>query len=453
MTAIQEVVHRSKHGPAMSEEDFDLTRLVPKAREVVKKYGIKYDPDTPVPFDDEMADAVYQAALDFFVDVGCYVKKNGRVVEFSRDEVEEAIAALPGEVWFGEGRDARLAKHRVVEDPARPLLWAAVSTWRVTEELYYPMGEAFLSSPLCDITAGAFLAQIDDVEIGVGDATEYFGATRIAEMGLELRRRVGRPGMAIMNQTPCGVEAIGMLAAARQLSPHDGYFVAPVSEMRLDPDRLIKAAYLQDWQANSGLLFAPIFGGMAGGPETTAVIMTAYWMLGAASVKCNYFIPFTLHMMGVNNTHRPVMWAVNLSGQAIARNTRAISFDHIFTRHGAGTDLCIYECVAALMGIMASGYHPAFIGFAGGGKLDVGNPLDTQLIAEVALATVGISREEANELCLKFLVCYEDKLFPDQDLGKTFPEVYDIERREPKPEAVAHYQRMKQTVADMGIRF
>ena len=453
MTAIQEVVHRSKQGPAMREEDFDLQRLVPKAREVVKKYGIKYDAETPVPFDDEMADAVYQAALEFFVDVGCYVKKNNRVIEFSRTEVEEAIAGVPEEVWFGEGRDARLAKHRRVEDPTRPLLWAAVSTWRVTQEMYYPMGEAFLSNPLCDITAAAFLAQIDDVEIGVGDATEYFGATRIAEMSLELRRRVGRPGMAIMNQTPCGVEAIGMLAAARRLSPRDGYFIAPVSEMRMDPDRLTKTAFLQDWQANRGLLFSPIFGGMAGGPETTAVMMTAYWLLGAATSKCDYFVPGTLHMMGVNNTHRQVMWAVNLSGQAIARNTHAISFDHIFTRHGAGTDLCIYECVAALVGIVASGFHPAFIGFAGGGKLDVGNPLDTQLIAEVAGAIVGMSREEANELCLRFLERYEEQLFPNQDLGKTFPEVYDLEARRPRPEMVDHYHRMKQQVADMGIRF
>ena len=43
MVAIWEVVRRSKQGPIMREADFDLKRLVPKVREVVEKYGIKFD--------------------------------------------------------------------------------------------------------------------------------------------------------------------------------------------------------------------------------------------------------------------------------------------------------------------------------------------------------------------------------------------------------------------------
>jgi methylamine--corrinoid protein Co-methyltransferase len=400
-----------------------------------------------------MADAVFAAAVEFFLEVGCFVKGNNRIIEFTRPELDEALEAAPSEVLFGEGRDARLAKHRTVEDPSRPLLWASALTSAVSQDMYFPLMETCLLEPLCDMSGGSHLAQIDGVEIGIGDATEYFGATRIAQMLVEARRRVGRPGMPIANQTPCGVQAIGMLGALEYLSPRDGYYVATISELRLDPDRLTKAAILQEWNANIGLLFSTLFAGMAGGPETSAVINVAYWFLGALATKSNYYSAFPLHMMGTNSTHREVMWVVNMSGQAIARNTNFVSFTHIFTRHGPLTKLCIYESVAALLGVMASGYHPSFIGFAGGGKTNRANPLDVRLVAEVALATVGMSRQRANDLCLEFLELYEDKLLPDQDLGKTFPELYDVETRQPLPETVEHYNRMKDELADMGIAF
>lgn len=453
MIGIWEVIRRSKHGPIMREEDFDLKRLVPKAREVVKEYGIELSHETPVPMDDAMADAVFQAAIDLFLDVGCFVKENNRVIEFSREELEQALAFAPSEVWFGEGRDARLAKHRVIEDPTRPLLWTSATTWAISQDVYFPMVETYLSNPLCDVINAPTLAVIDGVEIGVGDATEYFGATRIARMHLEARRRVGRPGMPVMNQTPCGVQAIGLLGASHILSPRDGYYIAPVSELKMDPDRLVKAAFLQDWNANIGLLFAPIVGGMAGGPATAAVITTAYWFLGALTSKTNYYLSFPLHMIGTNNTHREVMWAINIAGQALARNSNFVSFTQLFTRHGPLTDLCIYESTAWALGVMASGYQPSYIGFAGGGKTNRANPLDSHLVAEVVLAVTGMSREQANDLCLKFLEKYEDKLLPDQDLGKTFPELYDLETRKPNPETLEHYKRMKDELASMGIPF
>ena len=453
MVGIWEVIRRSKQGPIMREQDFDLKRLVPKAREVVKKYGIKLNPETPVSMDDELADAVFQAAIEFFLEVGCFVKENNRVIEFTRQELDTALEAAPSEVLLGEGRDARLVKHRSVEDPTRPMLWTSMCTWAVSEECYYPLTETFLANPLCDLINAGTLSTINGVEIGVNDATEYYGATRIAQMHREARRRVGRPGMPVMNQPPCGVSAIGLLSAARHLSPRDGYYIAPVSEMRMDPDRFTKVAFLQDWNANIGLLFSPILGGMAGGPETTAVINTAYWFLGALTSQCNYYVSFPLHMTGVNSTHRGTMWAINVSGQAISRNTKFVAFNQLFTRHGPATDLCIYEATAWAVGALASGYQPSYIGFAGGGKTDRGNPLDSHLIAEVCLAVAGMSREKANEFCLKFLEKYEDKLLPDQDLGKTFPELYDLETRQPLPETVDHYKRMKDELASMGIPF
>ena len=48
-----EIVKRSLNGPYCSEKDFDMKIMVPKIREIVKKYDIRYDPEPPIPNDDK----------------------------------------------------------------------------------------------------------------------------------------------------------------------------------------------------------------------------------------------------------------------------------------------------------------------------------------------------------------------------------------------------------------
>jgi len=50
------VVERALSGPICTERDFDLGIFVPNLRTVIEKYGIKYDPQNPIPADDDLAD-------------------------------------------------------------------------------------------------------------------------------------------------------------------------------------------------------------------------------------------------------------------------------------------------------------------------------------------------------------------------------------------------------------
>ena len=56
-----EIQQRSNTGPQCDEEDFLPKIFTPKLQEIVKKYEITYDPQTPVPGDDNLADRVWQA--------------------------------------------------------------------------------------------------------------------------------------------------------------------------------------------------------------------------------------------------------------------------------------------------------------------------------------------------------------------------------------------------------
>ena len=75
----------------MKEAAFDMA-LARKTMELVKKHGLKYTPTVLVPSDDAMADRLYQAGLELFLEMGVYNQSTERRILFSRQEVEAAVA-------------------------------------------------------------------------------------------------------------------------------------------------------------------------------------------------------------------------------------------------------------------------------------------------------------------------------------------------------------------------
>ena len=63
MISFWTVVERAFSGPICAERDFELGIFVPNLRKVIEKYGIKYDPQSPVPSDDDLADRVWEAGM------------------------------------------------------------------------------------------------------------------------------------------------------------------------------------------------------------------------------------------------------------------------------------------------------------------------------------------------------------------------------------------------------
>src|SRR4030066_1622628 len=108
------VVKRSENGPFMKEPDFERA-LSKRTAELVKQYGLKFNPQTPVPSDDAMADRLYQAGVDLFVELGVYNQSTERCILFSRGEVEELVANARSNLVLGVGKDAVNMRHRDVE--------------------------------------------------------------------------------------------------------------------------------------------------------------------------------------------------------------------------------------------------------------------------------------------------------------------------------------------------
>ncbi len=134
---LPEIVKRSETGPYSKESDYDLN-LARYTADLVKKYDLKFDPQVLVPADDDIADRLYQAGMELFVEMGAYNQSTQRRLLFSRVEVETTVAAAPSSVTLGTGKDTVVERHRDVESDI-PCLMHSGPTGTPCSERYHPL--------------------------------------------------------------------------------------------------------------------------------------------------------------------------------------------------------------------------------------------------------------------------------------------------------------------------
>ena len=107
MIDLIEVFDRADQGLLISDTDYYMGRFVPKLAEVILRHGIQWDKKTIVNTDDDLADRVFQAAIDLLAETGVYCTDTSRVMDFTRDEILRAVEQSPRQTKFGEGREAK----------------------------------------------------------------------------------------------------------------------------------------------------------------------------------------------------------------------------------------------------------------------------------------------------------------------------------------------------------
>ena len=115
-----EIYRRATTGEICSEKDFDLKRFVPTVRRLVKKHGIVCDRSQPVPCDDDLAERVWQAGRELFLNVGVFCTDTERLIKFDPIELDQALAHAPRPVILGTGQHAKAIPVRRPEDSILP---------------------------------------------------------------------------------------------------------------------------------------------------------------------------------------------------------------------------------------------------------------------------------------------------------------------------------------------
>ena len=448
---LPEIVDRSENGPYMRELDFDLS-LAKKIKALVKKYNLRFDPQVIVPTEDEMADRLYQAGLELFLEMGVYNQSTERRILFNQEEVEAAVGTAPKTITLGMGKDAVVMRHLEVEGKI-PCAVHSGPTGTPSSELYHPLIlQACAQEPLVDCLGAGSVATYMGRQVVPRSPTEILAVRKQAAVARNAIRMAGRPGMHI-NDVAVPLTCAGKMAAfdpESGLRPCDSLLVAIMPELKTHYDQLTRVAFQQCVDMHIVNLMTPLIGGLGGGAEGTAIATVASHIMGVVCYKASYHDMGHMSLKWSHNTGQIGLWIYSMVGQAIARNTPIITTNAIYTRSGLGTTHLLWEVAASAIACTVNGVHQMGVGTTGGHKTDHTSGIEARFNAEVAHAVLGTKRDAANALVLECMRHYEDTS-ADPVPGKPFPELYDLETLEPKSEWTDVYHQVREELIKMGV--
>jgi len=448
---LSKIVQRSENGPYMKESEYDmaLARLV---TQLVRSHGLAFDPRVPVPADDDLADRLYRAGVELFVEMGVYNQSTQRRILFERSEVEATLAAAPDTVVLGTGKDAVVESHRGIEDTA-PCRMHSGPTGTPTSERYHALIlQSCAQEPLVNCLGHGSVATYQGQPIIPNSPLEILAARRDAVQAREAVRRAGRPGMHI-EDIASPLTCSGKMAAfdpETGLRPSDGLLVSQIPELKTNYDQLSRVAYMQMAGMRIVDLMTPLVGGLGGGAEGTAVVTVASHLLGVLCYHASYHFMGHMSLQWSHNTDAMGLWIQAAAGQALARNTPLISVNDLYTRSGLGTDEMLWEVAAGALVGAACGLHQHGVGATCGTSFDHTSGLEARFQAQVAHAALGKSRREVNELVVECMGHYSAALRVPK-AGKPFSELVNLETLEPKEEWLDVYRRVQAALQRMNL--
>lgn len=447
-----EVLHRAEIGPMIEEADFERRLVAPVLKSMIDKYGIKSDRNVPVPSDDDLADRVFQAGLDFAVEVGMFCQSTSRRITWTHNELEEGLRFCTSEAIMGAGNDAVICRARVPEDTAPPIVIGGAYGVPFPEDLFVPVMLSFARESVVDVIENATLETVYSHPIKAGSPWEVLGGWREAELSMEVVNRAGRPGLSIgcVETSPTALAQISA-ASWGGFRTTDWHHVATISEFKTNYDLLSKVAHITRIGGVMECYYNPIYGGYVGGAEGVAVAIVAALILlnqidmaDTCATRPNH--PF----LGCDTTPE-LLWALSIAIQGLARNTNLLVGALTGPAGGPGTRTMLFENAAFTIATTVSGQSMIEASHSAGGSVPRHvSGLDAKICGEVAHCVRGMSRQAANELVKQLLAIYESQL-NTQPIGKPFEEVYDIDNIEPTSEWQGMYDEVRNELIKMGL--
>ncbi|UCG89645.1 MAG: monomethylamine:corrinoid methyltransferase [Candidatus Heimdallarchaeota archaeon] len=451
-----DVIKKAETGPICLEKDFDRKILILKLKEVLREYNIKYDQGTLIPNDDSLADAVFNAALDLYLEIGTYCVSTHRQIKFEEAEIKEALRNAPSQITFGEGPDAREMSPRRVEDRTPPLCLTS-GGGEISEDIYIQVVQSYAQNPLADtVSGGCPLHTIFGIVPKAGTPAEVLASIYNVVYSKEGAKRAGRPLIGFHNLLGTALSAAGYISASQPelgVRPVDGNLIASLAELKTDYSQLTKALYYSERKnVLTGAVYVPLMGGYGGGPEGTAIVTLAHHLQGILVHHVAYADFPVTHLRYSCSTARESLWVASIVGQALSRNTHLLTATEAITAAGPCTEMCLYEVAASSIVGTTSGIHINNASAAKSQYLDRETGMEARIGCEVGHAATGLKRTDANELVTHLVSKYEQNL-ENPPLGYKFQECYDIDIVKPSKKYVNIYNQVKRDLQELGLKF
>ncbi len=447
-----EVLYRAETGPIIDEKDFEAKLIRSTVKRLISKYDIQFDKGTIVPADDDLADRIFQAGLEFAVEVGMFCQDTNRRITWTEAEYMEGLRSCPGEVVMGTGNDTVKIVSRTPESESAPTFVGGPFGVPVPEDMFVPIMLSYAQEPLIDVIENPTIVKVYGHPIKADSPWEVIAGWREAELSFETINRAGRPGMPI-GCIEISPTALAQISAASWggIRPSDWHHVSAPSEFKTNYDLLSKVAHIVRIGAHMEAYLNVIYGGYFGGAEGVAIGLAA----GLIVVNQNYMgttiSVSSAHPFLHSDATPESLWAQSLAFQAISRNSKMLTASLSKPASGPGTKTLLHENAAFVISGVASGLTvPQASMTAAGTNLCHCSGLESRFSAEVSHAAAGMSREQANEIVKKLLAIYEDEL-PSKPVGKPFQEVYDLHTLQPNPQWLGIYHEVNAELIEMGV--
>jgi len=449
----KEIAKRAETGPLMEAKDFAMKRVAAKVMELQKEYRIQWDGKSFVNLDDDLADRCWQAGKKLLGSSGMYGMNSRRVLEFSEQEIEEALRFAPSTLSIGQGKDAVTLYHRSIEDQRKPFVFGGPFNADTHEGMFVKLNEAFAQERIIDaLFLPGYLKELDGLMIRPTSGLASRAAVLYGQWSREAIRRAGRPGMPIIGHAVMGLNEIACTNENWGLRSTDPRAVVIISELQVDDVTLTRLAYYLAYGCPIYVSTTPLVGGYGGGPDGTAIIAVASFiaavLLGGEIVHMG-----PQHIKFRQQTNQHSLFLASLANQAVARNSQIIMTTSHTTSGRPGSKQYAYEfCALALScipsGSNASGPRPAEpLGF------NNVSPLMTRLFAEIVHGCAGMSRGEAAPIVSQLYEKYKDKIkLEEAPKGRPFEELYDLESLTPNADHKALYHELREEFLGLGVR-
>ncbi len=184
------------------------------------------------------------------------------------------------------------------------------------------------------------------------------------------------------------------------------------------------------------------------------LVQIAHFFLGRLAYDVEYHINFPIDIHQTCSTTLPMLWLVSVYCQAIARNSRMLNICTTMAAGGPATDMLFYEMVNGAIAHTVSGAHSVQGGIARDKYPEHIGTLELRLGAETchAVARSGMSRSQANKIAKEILARYGDDI-PDAPVGRTFSELYDLERVKALGFYEDMYKQKKKEIEEVGVPY
>jgi methylamine--corrinoid protein Co-methyltransferase len=445
---------RAETGPLIDEKDFDSQVIVPTVKRLVKKYAIKFDKSCIVSSDDDLADRVFQAGMELAVDVGVFCQNTSRRIIWTRQEIEDGIRFCPDEVVFGRGADSVVVRARRPEDNTRLVITGGPIGVSIPEDLYPKIMLSYAKESVIDGVDAPVLESVYGLPIKADSPWEALAGWREAELAHEVLQRSGRLEMSLGCVGLAATE-IAQLSAASYggFRPMDRHYVAMLGEFKTNYHMLTKVVHITRIGGLLQSFYNPIYGGYVGGAEGVAIALAAGpILLNQLYMGSTYGARPEHPFLNCNSTPE-LLWAMSVAFQGVTKNTNLLLHALAGPAGGPGTRTMLLENAAITICSTVSGVSMIAASMSASGvKPRHASGLDAKICGEVAHATEGMSRKEANLIVSKLLHEYEDDI-KNKPFGKPFEEVYDLEKIEPTPEWLGLYNSVKDELTALGVNF